>query len=267
MLVAAVVLLLLYGSVGMLLSARLASPPTGPAFWRLVLLLILSGLGLGLGLRATGLGEALPAAGAVVWGAYGVSILALVIFGVQLAFRDRSGGPALDVATLAALTGLLLDPVLLPTDRPPVETAVYGLGMITVATSLGSVLLAMVLAHWYLIEPSLPIEPLKRVLALFIGTEVVKAALLAAVVVIHWPEWASAPGGVLRAFVLGDALFVGVRAFLGVAAPIGLGWMTWKTVEIRSIQSATGILYAAIVFVLFGEVISLFLQLSTGRPF
>ena len=86
-------------------------------------------------------------------------------------------------------------------------------------------------------------------------------------VAIHLPEWTGNDGGLLRAFVLGEALFVAVRATLGVLAPLVLGWMTWKTVQIRSIQSATGILYAAIVFVLFGEVISLYLSLSTGRPY
>ncbi|SVC87867.1 uncharacterized protein METZ01_LOCUS340721, partial [marine metagenome] len=50
-------------------------------------------------------------------------------------------------------------------------------------------------------------------------------------------------------------------------APIGLAWMTWKTVELRSIQSATGILYAAVVFVLFGETISIYLSLATGQPY
>jgi len=54
---------------------------------------------------------------------------------------------------------------------------------------------------------------------------------------------------------------------VGVLAPLGLTWMTWKTVEIRSIQSATGILYAAVVFVLFGEVISAYLSLATGQPY
>jgi len=99
------------------------------------------------------------------------------------------------------------------------------------------------------------------------GAELIELVLLAAIITIHWPEWASGPGGMMRAFVLGDALFVAVRLFLGVLAPLGLGWMTWKTVQIRSIQSATGILYAAIVFVLFGEVISLYLSLATGQPF
>jgi hypothetical protein len=35
--------------------------------------------------------------------------------------------------------------------------------------------------------------------------------------------------------------------------------MSWKSAEIRSTQSATGILYIAMIFVLFGELMSLVL--------
>lgn len=270
MLVAAVALLFLFGSVGMLLAARLADPPTGPGFWRLIVLLILGGMGLGLGLRLSGLASHLPPVDARLAIAYGVCAVALIAFGVRTATFAGDASPGtrpLSVAAIAALAALLLDPVVFPPSGGGAEQGVYALGMLSVATALGSVLLAMVLAHWYLIEPRMPVAPLNRVLALFLGTEILKLVLLVAVVAIHWPEWSGGEGGLLRAFVLGDALFVAVRATLGVLAPLGLGWMTWKTVQIRSIQSATGILYAAIVFVLFGEVISLFLQLSTGRPF
>jgi hypothetical protein len=155
----------------------------------------------------------------------------------------------------------------LPTNASGIAAVIFVIGRLTLTTAMGSVLLAMLLAHWYLIQPTMPIEPLNRVLRVFIATEVVQLLLVAIIVTLHWPEWSSAPGGVLRAFVLGDALFVAVRLFLGVLAPLGLGWMTWKTVQLRSLQSATGILYAAIAFVLFGEVISLFLSLATGQPF
>ena len=36
-------------------------------------------------------------------------------------------------------------------------------------------------------------------------------------------------------------------------------YMTWKTAQIRSTQSATGILYITMIFVLFGELMSLVL--------
>ena len=185
----------------------------------------------------------------------------------QAVSPDGGGRSLLSAGAIAALATLLLDPVVFAGGSSGFERAVYAAEMLTVATALGSVLLAMILAHWYLIQPRMPVAPLNRVLALFIATEALEALLLVAVVWIHWGDWAAGEGGIFRALVLGDALFVAVRATLGVAAPLGLGWMTWKTVQIRSIQSATGILYAAIVFVLFGEVISLFLQLSTGRPF
>jgi hypothetical protein len=41
-------------------------------------------------------------------------------------------------------------------------------------------------------------------------------------------------------------------------------WMTWRTVQIRSTQSATGILYITMIFVLFGELTSLVLA-EPGR--
>lgn len=269
MLFAAVSVMLVYTSVGMVVAVLAARPPTGPGFWRLTILLTLTGLGLGVGLRLSGLSTALPHPGGASLLALGIASLALVGFGASKA--SASGERyrwLLGLATVAATASIALDPALRPAaGTGTAESIVYVAGLVSVAMALGSVLLAMILAHWYLIEPRMPIAPLNRVLGMFLATESVKLMLLFAVVAIHLPGWIDDDGGLLRAFVLGDALFVAVRATLGVLAPLVLGWMTWKTVQIRSIQSATGILYAAIVFVLFGEVISLYLSLSTGRPY
>jgi hypothetical protein len=40
--------------------------------------------------------------------------------------------------------------------------------------------------------------------------------------------------------------------------------MTWKTAQIRSTQSATGILYIAMIFVLFGELTAMILASRAG---
>jgi len=268
MLAAAISVLFVCGAVGMLLSAWIASPPTGRGFWRLTLLLIVVGIGFGSGLRFVGLAPVLPPMGAVSIGLLGTAMLGLVVFGVGIGTAPKEPRFALlGVSAGLAIASLLTDPSLLPADAAGVAGVVYVVGRLTLTTAMGSVLLAMLLAHWYLIQPTMPIEPLNRVLRLFIGTEILQLLLVGTIVTLHWQEWSSAPGGILRAFVLGDALFVAVRLFLGVLAPLGLGWMTWKTVQLRSLQSATGILYAAIAFVLFGEVISLFLSLATGQPF
>ena len=270
MLIAAISLLALYSAVGMLIAAAVARPPTGPAFWRLTLLVAISAGGLGIGLRISPLGRSLPAIPMIAAGLLSVGAVGIVLFGVRTAVHpQRSHHAWLSTGTAAIVAGTLADPVLWPStsDLGAAAAATFALGLVLTPLTLGSLLLAMILAHWYLIEPKLPLAPLQRVLLLFGAAVSLKAILLVVVVAIHWQEWSGAPGGLVRALVLGDALFVAVRAVLGVAAPLALVWMTWKTVEIRSIQSATGILYAAIVFVLFGDVISVYLSLATGQPF
>lgn len=268
MLVATVSVLFVCGAVGMLLSAWIARPPTGPGFWRLALLLMVTGIGFGAGLRFVGLTTVLPPMGALSVGLLIAALLALVAFGVGVGTApDAPRFAVLGVATVLAIASLLTDPSLVPANASGVAAVIYVVGRLTLTTAMGSILLAMLLAHWYLIQPTMPVAPLNRVLVLFIGTEIVQLLHVGTIVALHWQEWSEAPGGIMRAFVLGDALFVAVRLFLGVLAPLGLGWMTWKTVQLRSFQSATGILYAAIAFVLFGEVISLFLSLATGQPF
>ncbi len=50
----------------------------------------------------------------------------------------------------------------------------------------------------------------------------VHLALVAGILAFHWPHWVAAEGGLLRAFTLGNALFIAMRLFLGVLAPLGL---------------------------------------------
>ena len=170
---------------------------------------------------------------------------------------------------MAGVTGVIADPALQGWNGEigAFGAALYFVGLLSAVPAVGSVLFAMLLAHWYLIEPRMPLAPLRRVLIIFAATQILLCGHLMGVVMFHWPEWSSMDGGLVRAFALGNALFVAMRGFLGVLAPIMLAWMTWKTVEIRSIQSATGILYAAVVFVLFGETISIYLSLASGQPY
>ena len=271
MLIAAVSLLSVYAAIGMLVSVAFGRPPAGPGFWRLVLLLSLAALLFGVGVRLGAPKEFLPPLGTGAATALIACGLTAIVFGVRKAMEPhRHHALLLYGSAVAGIAAVLLDPVLRTPQQPEggvVAAAVFATGLATMPLALGSVLLAMILAHWYLVEPRMPIGPLRRVLGLFAATEVLKAGLLIAVVVVHWPQWRVTPGGLMTVMVLGDGLFIAMRATLGVIAPIGLAWLTWKTVQIRSIQSATGILYAAIVLVLFGEITSMVLSLSTGLPY
>ena len=269
MLSAAVATLLVHTAIGMLACAAIARSPAGPGFYRLTLLIGHACLCLGLGLRVGGVTAALPLLTPLAAAGYALSVAAVILFAIKLRPQTVPDFMWLYVAALAGVAAVAVDPALRgwSGDIGGFGATLYVAGLAGAVAAVGSVLFAMLLAHWYLIEPRMPLAPLRRVLIIFAATQVLLVVQLVAVVVSHWPAWTSMDGGLVRAFTLGNALFVAMRGFLGVLAPIMLAWMTWKTVEIRSIQSATGILYAAVVFVLFGETICIYLSLASGQPY
>ena len=269
MLSAALAILLVHAAVGMLACAAIARSPAGPGFYRMTLLIGLACLFLGLGLRVGGATSAVTPPTPLAFGGYALSVLAVILFAIKLRPQTAPTFTWLYVAAAAGIVGAATDPALRGWNGEidAVGATLYVAGLASSVAAVGSVLFAMLLAHWYLIEPRMPLAPLRRVLIVFAATQMLLVVQLIAVVALHWPEWTSMDGGLLRAFALGNALFVAMRGFLGVLAPIMLAWMTWKTVEIRSIQSATGILYAAVVFVLFGETIRIYLSLASGQPY
>lgn len=269
MLAAAVSVLLVHTAVGMLIFAAVSRSPAGPGFYRLSLLVGVGCLALGFGLRLGPAGAALPALTPLPLAAYGVAAGATVLFMLGLQKDAAPRFASLGVAAAAGAIAVVADPAVLATAQTaaPAGVGLFRFGLLSAVPAVGGVLFAMLLAHWYLVEPRMPTTPLQRSLALFAITELLILLSLGGIIAYHWPDWRGGDGGLLRAFTLGNALFVAMRAFLGVLAPLGLAWMTWKTVEIRSIQSATGILYAAVVFVLFGETICIYLSLATGHPY
>lgn len=207
------------------------------------------------GTRAPG-GEWYPA----VLVAVGASLLALVVYNRAVHFGWTALQKPLLLASLAA--GL---------------AAVVAAGpahgrVLAVATDLSSLLLlgaaasAMVLGHWYLVVLDLPISALRRltvllVVALVLRTAVVGVALLGP---------AHAGYDDVRRVAAGlwspDGVFVWMRLLFGIAGPASLMWFVWKTVEIRSTQSATGILYVQLFLVLAGELLAKYLRVAAGLP-
>jgi hypothetical protein len=123
---------------------------------------------------------------------------------------------------------------------------------------LGSVLSAMLLGHWYLVVKDLPVEPLKRMTLLFFAA---LGARLAATVAAFLLDPAGGRAVADRSF-----LFVLVYGLFSLGSPIGMSWMIWGTVRIRSTQAATGILYGVTAFILMGEAAGRFVLIKTGFP-
>lgn len=144
---------------------------------------------------------------------------------------------------------------------------ILGLNALSSALVLGAGILAMMLGHWYLVTPKLSITPLKRYSAAYILLTVFTALKLA--LSYHlFVGWGSQPATPAGSRLMGDDLvFVLFRVTWGVLAPLAAAYFIWGTVKIKSTQSATGILYAAMVCTIIGEGMGLFITLSTGVPF
>jgi hypothetical protein len=63
-----------------------------------------------------------------------------------------------------------------------------------------------------------------------------------------------------------DGIFIWMRILFGIAGPFSLIYFIWRTVEIRSTQSATGILYVQLFLVLAGELLATHLRVAAGLP-
>ena len=131
---------------------------------------------------------------------------------------------------------------------------------------LGSVMLTMVFGHWYLVIPRLSIDPLKRLTKVLIAAITIRIVTMAAsFAVLHFKQ-AVPFSAVLRELLIQQGIFFWPRVIFGVVAPIVLAGMIWNTVKIHHTQAATGLLYLAVVALLFGEFFSKFLLFAVRIP-
>jgi hypothetical protein len=139
----------------------------------------------------------------------------------------------------------------------------FGLGeplaVLAGTLALGSALTGLSLGHWYLVSPSLSVRPLIRITFLCLGAIVAQLILLP--ILILTP---GAPPSGVQQLETGYALFLGVRVVFGIVVPLMACVMTWRTARIRSLDSATGLLYIVSALILAGEIAARTLYFLTG---
>jgi hypothetical protein len=144
-------------------------------------------------------------------------------------------------------------------------------GGIEIASDLSSALLlgaatsAMILGHYYLVVVDLPIQALRRLTLLLVAALLLRTATVALALLAGGAGLQEA-GLVLQGLFSPDGVFVWMRLLFGVAGPLCLVYFIWKTVDIRSTQSATGILYVQLFLVLAGELLAKHLRVFSGLP-
>lgn len=143
---------------------------------------------------------------------------------------------------------------------------------LTVASDLTSALLAgasaaaMILGHFYLVVLDLPIRALRR-LTILLGVGLALRTLVVGFAVLGPVSEALSDAQLVATGLWSpDGVFVWMRFLFGIVGPASLMGFIWKTVEIRSTQSATGILYVQLFLVLSGELLAKYLRVAAGFP-
>lgn len=127
-------------------------------------------------------------------------------------------------------------------------------GALASVALLGSVNLAMLLGHWYLVVRGMSIDPLKRLTIATLVAAIAKVLLVVIVLIVAWPP------------PIAKDIFFWMRAGWGLLGPLALYPMVWGTVRIRSTMAATGILYVDVVAVVIGEVLGGWLSALAHLP-
>lgn len=193
-----------------------------------------------------------------------VSGLSLVFAGLVL---------ALNVVVRGSDQDLRIDALILPVAAGTVFILMaafgwtqYGTGtavllafhLLSSAMVLGTSLVAMSTGHWYLANAQLSYDILIRLSRMFVASLGIKSVIVAAYVLWRFEEYWG-----LEDFY---RLVMGVRIVAGILLALVLGLMSLSCAKRHANQSATGILYVAVVFVLIGETISLYLTLGMQKP-
>ncbi len=176
--------------------------------------------------------------------------------------KPRGGRMSLVVVALCALVGSSLAATSLYSPEGAIENsyanALRHIAPVSSGMLLGLTMAAMLLGHWYLNSPTMELVPLRHLL-IALGF-----ATLLQIIVAGLGFW----GEVTYASPLATSLlmFVTLRWTFGLLGVAILTWMTWKTLDIPNTQSATGLLYVAVIGTFVGETMSLLLSTESLFP-
>jgi hypothetical protein len=136
--------------------------------------------------------------------------------------------------------------------------ALMQISIVTSGLLLGTTTAAMLLGHWYLNSPGMHLTPLRRLLVAM-GAAILMQAVVSAIGLAYELRYANELSSHLLLFVL-------LRWSFGLIGAAILAWMAWGTLKIPNTQSATGILYVAVIGVFVGELTGLLLSAESAFP-
>lgn len=131
--------------------------------------------------------------------------------------------------------------------------------------TLSSVMFSMILGHWYLNIPNLPVRLIKNSVVLL--NYLLFSRLFFNIIIIIFTKVDSSSIGqisfldYLQSFE-GIMLWVGI--LFGIIGAIIINILTIQTINLQSIQSATGLLYVNLVMIIIGEMVFKFYMIQNN---
>ncbi len=201
-------------------------------------------------------------------GASAAVILSIVLVVIYIAALylpgGRAGRPILALATLTSLTAVALDGWL--AGRGGEAAWVFGANALSAAALLGSVIVAMNLGHWYLVRWRLSVTHLIRFSLVLSGAIALRAILLLGGLLIHGASSPEGVAGLLQNLAVERGFFFWQRIGFGLLGPAVFAYMIHATARIRATQSATGILYLTVLFIVIGEFLARYMTVAGVVP-
>jgi hypothetical protein len=170
--------------------------------------------------------------------------------------------PALILGAIASVCGLaalafLAAVISIPTWGYPLTLASLLIG----AIATGAVSNGMILGHWYLVTPRLAEQPLREVTGVLVIGLIVQALFIGLALLLPRDTVTTS----FHHGIWGNYFFF-MRLGFGLAFSAVLAWMAYDSAGVRAMQSATGLLYIAMVLVICGEVVAKGVLFTSGVP-
>jgi len=189
-----------------------------------------------------------------------ISIAAFSTLALVSGWRFGRGGRALLLgagAIVAGIAAMAMAAYGWGGGEPLVVSMLVQLLALTAVT--GGSMAAVVLAHWYLVTPKISERPLILTTRLLMWALVIQLLLFGVWLAAGIPD--SDP---FEALTGSNAAFVWLRLIVGLAFPLVLVWMAYRTALTRSMESATGLLYIEFAAVMASTIVAAGLMLAEG---
>ncbi|HOB76517.1 MAG TPA: hypothetical protein PKG54_18565 [Phycisphaerae bacterium] len=150
-------------------------------------------------------------------------------------------------------------------DAPPLAIKASLAGQALSALLVGSIGLAGVLVSSLLAHSTMSLQPLKRLVRIFLAATGLR--LLWLLLEVGGMLWYDPSGnGTVAAVLRSWWLLLGVLGGAGLLIPAGLAYMTLQTLHLRTVPPAARLVYLALVLAFIGELAALYVMRESGLP-